>query len=264
MSLFQYIALKISTIIIIILLGGVGYLLFFNGTPSSTNVTSLEISNITTGLDTFSQSGESYSGSTRIFNLNGEVSVDGELNDTVYLLVNGVKQNVEVEEGMIDTQAILDSGTNTIQLIVENEDGEVVFSSDEWTLIADNVESTDLIMVLSWNTDYDDVDMSIIGPNDEEAYFSCQSYACNGIGEQDLDDTDGYGPETFVLNPNASSGVYQIRANYYADHGNISSPLVTMVVKTQSGTNTYTHTFNSSEANGRDGPYWNPVNVTIS
>jgi len=49
--------------------------------------------------------------------------------------------------------------------------------------MAENISSSDLTVVLSWDTSDNDVDLSIIGPNNEEAYFSSKSFDFNGIDD---------------------------------------------------------------------------------
>ena len=73
----------------------------------------------------------------------------------------------------------------------------------------------DLRIVLSWDTDETDVDLHVLEPDGEEAYYGHRRTSTGGFVSEDV--TTGYGPEEY-LRKAAPKGVYKILANYFASH----------------------------------------------
>jgi hypothetical protein len=81
----------------------------------------------------------------------------------------------------------------------------------------DAAPAQELLTILTWDVDNSDVDTHIYNNTEgtEVAYYSMsQSW-----GDLDIDDTDGFGPETFTTTPGTAGNLYQIKAHYYSDHG---------------------------------------------
>jgi len=93
----------------------------------------------------------------------------------------------------------------------------------------------DLRIMLSWDTDETDVDLHVLEPDGEEAYYGHRRTSSGGFVSEDV--TTGYGPEEY-LRKTAASGVYKILANYYASHRQALSgaATVTATVYTDWGT----------------------------
>ena len=72
-----------------------------------------------------------------------------------------------------------------------------------------------LRIMLSWDTDETDVDLHVLEPNGEEAFYRHRRTSSGGFVSEDV--TTGYGPEEY-LRKDAEKGVYRILANYYASH----------------------------------------------
>ena len=72
-----------------------------------------------------------------------------------------------------------------------------------------------LRVMLSWDVDETDVDLHVLEPNGEEAYYGHRRTSAGGFVSEDV--TTGYGPEEY-LRKTADSGVYRILANYFASH----------------------------------------------
>ena len=70
-------------------------------------------------------------------------------------------------------------------------------------------------IMLSWDTDETDVDLHVLEPDGEEAYYGHRRTSSGGFVSEDV--TTGYGPEEY-LRKTADKGVYRILANYYASH----------------------------------------------
>ena len=73
----------------------------------------------------------------------------------------------------------------------------------------------DLRITLSWDTDETDVDLHVLEPDGEEAYYGHRRTSTGGFVSEDV--TTGYGPEEY-LRKAAAKGVYKILANYFASH----------------------------------------------
>ena len=73
----------------------------------------------------------------------------------------------------------------------------------------------DLRIVMSWDTDETDVDLHVLEPDGEEAYYGHRRTSTGGFVSEDV--TTGYGPEEY-LRKDAAKGVYKILAHYFASH----------------------------------------------
>jgi hypothetical protein len=82
------------------------------------------------------------------------------------------------------------------------------------------LQSADLVVMITWNTDATDIDLHVNEPNGDVCYFGNRQ--TNSGGQLTLDVTQGYGPEMYVLK-NANSGRYKIQAHYFASDRNRTS-----------------------------------------
>lgn len=72
-----------------------------------------------------------------------------------------------------------------------------------------------LRIVMQWDTDETDIDIHVLEPNGEEAYYSHPRTREGGFVSEDV--TTGYGPEEY-LKKELEKGTYKILSNYYASH----------------------------------------------
>ena len=70
----------------------------------------------------------------------------------------------------------------------------------------------DLRIVLTWDADMTDVDLHVIEPSGERAFYQHNRTTIGGLVSHDF--TQGYGPEEYCLR-RAMHGSYKIEANYY-------------------------------------------------
>jgi len=182
-----------------------------------------------------------------------------EFGGSVFIVHNGDRQQVtpvacyesdcKPGEWSYSGDTVLTSGTNTIQAVVEDADGNQVYSSPTFTVNAD-IPPRDITVTLTWDTDGNDVDLHVYDPQGNEAWYS----DLEGIpgGSLDLDDTDGYGPETFTMEQ-ATAGTYTVKVRYFSTHGVAGNVPVTVRVSLNEGTpSVYTHTFTPEQANSDD------------
>jgi Ca-activated chloride channel family protein len=70
----------------------------------------------------------------------------------------------------------------------------------------------DVRITMSWHADMTDIDLHVIEPSGEEAYYSHNRTTIGGAVSRDF--TQGYGPEEYVLR-RAMNGNYTVKAKYY-------------------------------------------------
>ena len=72
-----------------------------------------------------------------------------------------------------------------------------------------------LRIVMSWDADETDIDLHVLEPNGEEAYYGHRRTAEGGFVSEDV--TTGYGPEEY-LKKELEAGTYKVLSNYFASH----------------------------------------------
>ncbi|MEK7484346.1 MAG: DUF2135 domain-containing protein, partial [Planctomycetota bacterium] len=70
----------------------------------------------------------------------------------------------------------------------------------------------DVRILLSWDADLTDVDLWVLEPSGEKAFYGYQRTFMGGLVSRDF--TQGYGPEEYCLKK-LVPGSYEIQANYY-------------------------------------------------
>ncbi len=77
--------------------------------------------------------------------------------------------------------------------------------------LRDNLD-TDIRIVMAWDADATDIDLHVVEPGGEEAYYGHNRTARGGLVSRDV--TDGYGPEEYLVRK-APAGPYAVKAKYY-------------------------------------------------
>ena len=90
----------------------------------------------------------------------------------------------------------------------------------------------DLRAVLAWDADNTDIDLSVIDPNGERAYYG-HPRTYQG-GQMSRDFIGGYGPEEFSLRT-AKPGTYTVKAHFYGHQQQIVAPATTLMLRLSSG-----------------------------
>lgn len=136
-------------------------------------------------------------------------------------VINGASMPLAVDEaGHYARPYAFGSGSNSIE--IKNGDGTSVLQTQFYEANP-NKATAKLRIILAWDTNHTDVDLHVITPKGEHAWYG-QRVIPSG-GAIDIDATDGYGPEIFAT-PNAEHGVYQVYANYYG--GNNGDKAITV------------------------------------
>lgn len=148
-------------------------------------------------------------GSTPIGNLiRGRVL--GASKGPARLIVNGVAMPQRIEDdGSFARPYAFPSGSNSIE--VRSSDGAARLRRQFYAQPAGAV-SPRLRVMLAWDTDQTDLDLHVISPDGQHAWYGERSLP-NG-GGIDTDVTTGYGPEIYA-NPSPPAGLWLVYVNFY-------------------------------------------------
>lgn len=161
--------------------------------------------------------------SQRVAMISGSVS-DKRVT-AVQLSVNGTTRKINAKAGRFEARIPVKPGPNKVEAIATNTSGQ---GRDQVTFFA-SVPPTDLQILLTWDTDGTDLDLHVTEPSGEECYYGNRQTAAGGVLE--VDDTDGYGPEAYLV-PRAPLGEYRIGVAYYdAGHAAQTEALVEVVLR---------------------------------
>ena len=143
--------------------------------------------------------------SKRSLQVNGTIS-DPQIKRAI-IIINGSANEFDVQNGRFSYFVVLAPGENLIQIVAENAFG---VGRDNVCLFA-SVPKRDVKIVMTWDT-ATDIDLHVIDPTGEECYYQKRKTKSGGM--LDKDDTDGFGPETFLMS-NAIFGKYIVKVKYY-------------------------------------------------
>ncbi len=231
------------------------FVLTDGGTPSvSVNLSQpgspmpvITISQPTDGA-TFNDNVITISGSIQLRAANGTLSPFTG-NNAIFTL-NGVDQDIAVSNGSFTESASIASGQNTISLRANSPNGDTGVS-DVATITGEFV-APDIEVTLTWNTAAD-LDLHVWNPNGEHAYYSNTSIA---DGSLDIDDTNGFGPETFTV-PTALAGSYIVKVNSFSLGSDGSSDATIQLQLNGGQKQTFgPHRFTVDDSNGTNPEAW--------
>ena len=83
----------------------------------------------------------------------------------------------------------------------------------------------DVRIVGTWDADLTDIDLWVLEPTKEKAYYDNRLTSIGG--HMSADYTDGYGPEEYCLK-RAKRGTYKVQANFYGSSAQTLSGAVTI------------------------------------
>lgn len=130
------------------------------------------------------------------------------------LVVNGVAMPLRIEEdGSFDRPYLFPAGSNSVE--VRGGDGGTR-RRVQFLAHPDGATRARLRVILAWDTDHTDLDLHVIAPDGQHAWYG-QRMLENG-GAIDVDVTTGYGPEIFAT-PAPLHGPYLVFVNYYGGRG---------------------------------------------
>ncbi|WP_372365565.1 YfaP family protein [Candidatus Uabimicrobium sp. HlEnr_7] len=154
------------------------------------------------------------------------VEVSGTISDTnisrAYIVINSSANLFDVSGGQFKYSVVLAPGENVIQILAENEGG----LGRDTIVIHSQVPKRDVKILMTWDT-ATDIDLHVIDPSGEETYYSSKESKIGG--QLDHDDTNGFGPETFMLS-NAINGKYIVKSKYYGGSDGQTRVKITVVL----------------------------------
>lgn len=140
------------------------------------------------------------------------------------LIVNGTAMPLRVEaDGSFSRPYAFGRGSNSVE--VRAPGGGMRQRVQFYDTAAGKIQAK-LRVVLSWDSDGTDLDLHVVTPKGEHAWYGQRVIA--GGGALDVDVTTGYGPEIFS-HPAPEKGLYLVYVNYYGAGSNVNDLTVAQV-----------------------------------
>ncbi|WP_145599490.1 DUF2135 domain-containing protein [Yersinia alsatica] len=148
------------------------------------------------------------------------------------LIVNGVSMPLKIEdEGDFKRPYIFSQGSNSVE--VRSPDRSAAHRTQFYAKRGSGAIPARLRIVLSWDTDNTDLDLHVVTPDGQHAWYGGRQLQ-NG-GALDMDVTTGFGPEIFS-SPAPDSGQYLVYVNYYGGRGSDILTTAQITIVTEEGT----------------------------
>ncbi len=182
------------------------------------------------------------------------------IGDNAIISINGVDSEFYVaSDGYFDFDISIAAGENDLQLRANGPYGDTGVSS-VYTVYGE-FTAPEIEVVLWWNTPSADLDLHAWNPAGEHCYYGADI----SDGYLDLDDTEGYGPETFVVET-ANLGVYEIQVNCYdLDYDDYSDASIQVFFDGALEATYGPNHFIVDDANGSlPGAWWEVCTITVS
>ena len=180
--------------------------------------------------------------------------------DNAILAINGVDSEIYVSSGYFDETISITAGENELQFRANGPNGDTGVS--DVITVYGNFNAPDIEIVLWWNTPTSDIDLHAWNLAGEHCY-----YGNNVIsdGFLDIDDVEGFGPETFAVQT-ANVGVYDIQVNCYSLDSDTYADASIQVFFDGILMETYgPHHFIVDDFNGSDPEaWWEVCTITVS
>jgi uncharacterized protein YfaP (DUF2135 family) len=147
---------------------------------------------------------------------------------TATLIVNGNAMPIRLNDGGEYGRAYsFATGSNSVEIRGGNKSQRVQF----YHTAAGQPEAR-LRLILAWDTDGTDLDLHVITPRGEHAWYGQRVISSGAI---DIDATTGFGPEIFS-SPAPERGLYQVYVNYYGNYENSALTAARLTVVSNEGT----------------------------
>ena len=119
------------------------------------------------------------------------------------------------------------SGSNSVEIRSDDERQRVQFYQTSAGQAAARLR-----VILAWDTDGTDLDLHVITPGGEHAWYGQRVVPTCAI---DIDVTTGFGPEIFS-SPAPQPGLYQVYVNYYGNYEDSALTTARLTVVSNEGT----------------------------
>ena len=131
-----------------------------------------------------------------------------------------------LDNGVLNQEISLTGGYAVVQLDTDETLDAVGESHTVTFCEPSSAPAQEMLTILTWDKDDTDVDTHVYSAGQEVAYYSMH----RSWGDLDIDDVNGFGPETFTSTPETSGQDYEVRVHYYSDHGNGPTEVTIRVV----------------------------------
>jgi uncharacterized protein YfaP (DUF2135 family) len=149
-------------------------------------------------------------GQSETAQIRGRIAGAAKTGKPATLIVNGVAMPLEIQEdGSFGRPYAFGRGSNSVE--VRSSDGKLR-SRTQFVDAYSGKTQARLRIVLSWDTAGTDLDLHVVTPDSEHAWYGNRVLK-NG-GALDVDVTTGYGPEIFSSSA-PQKGNYHVYVNYY-------------------------------------------------
>ncbi len=173
--------------------------------------------------------------------------------------VNGNISELNVAGGSFNQAVSIAQGANEIFVRVTTDAG--VTGSSPIRHVTGIFDIAPIEAVLTWNTPTSDLDMHIWNPVNEHCYYGHMNIS---EGSLDIDDVEGYGPETFTT-AWVQLGIYYFAVNCYSLDDDPYSDASFRIFLNGQETNFGPHRFTIDDFNGSNpDAWWNVVAVTVT
>lgn len=179
--------------------------------------------NPTSNISRFTGYSENVTDTTRTITLSGTTE-SGVGDSGVAEVINSMGKTVtsfSVIYGSYEQTVEIAEGRNVVRVTIFSE-GKIVEQGE--IEVGNNREIVPVRVRLEWDKDSADVDLWIQTPKGNQIWYG-EKTAPDGF--LDIDDVDGYGPETISL-LSADTGTYTIYVNLYDTHGQNNSITATV------------------------------------
>ena len=139
------------------------------------------------------------------------------------LTINNYDQDISVFEGSFQQAFSITSGENTLQVRANSPEGDTGIS--DLITCTGTFPAPDIEVTLTWNTPTSDLDLHIWTPLGEHCYYGNMNTT---EGFLDIDDVEGYGPETFTAESALLGGYLLMVNNYYLDQDEFADATIQM------------------------------------
>ncbi|WP_127957602.1 DUF2135 domain-containing protein [Serratia microhaemolytica] len=155
-----------------------------------------------------------------------------ELQQPGLLIANGVAMPLAIDtDGHFQRPYMFAQGSNNVE--VRSPDRSARQRTQFYANTGAGALAPRLRIVLSWDSNYTDLDLHVISPDGQHVFYGHRQ-AANG-GALDIDVTTGYGPEIFAT-PAPLNGQYLVYLNYYNGQGREVLTTAQITIVSEEGT----------------------------
>jgi len=167
------------------------------------------------------------------------------------LSINNYDQDISVADGSFLQAVSITSGENTLQVRANSPEGNTGLS--ELITCVGTFPAPDIEVTLAWNTPTSDLDLHLWTPLGEHCFYGNMN---TSEGFLDIDDVEGYGPETFTAE-SAILGAYVLMVNSWTlDRDEFADANIQMRLNGSPITVFGPHSFLISDQNGNNPEAW--------